>query len=58
MEPGGAQLGAMRLSRALRAHGVHTHLLVGETTRDGRKLLEDAGVEFEIWGAAITTGLL
>jgi glycosyltransferase involved in cell wall biosynthesis len=52
MEPGGAQLGAIRLSRALRAHGVSTRLLIGEATGQGRSLLEDAGLEFEVWGGA------
>lgn len=52
VEPGGAQLGALRLIRALRAHGVSTRLLVGQATRSGRRLLDDAGLTFEVWGGA------
>ena len=50
VEPGGAQLGALRLSRALEAHGIATRVLAGSATRDGLRLLRDAGVEFELWG--------
>jgi glycosyltransferase involved in cell wall biosynthesis len=50
VEPGGAQLGAIRLIRGLQAHGVSSRLLVGEATRQGYRLLRDAGLEFEVWG--------
>ena len=50
VEPGGAQLGAIRLIQALRAHGVSTRLLVGEATSHGRRLLDHANLEFEVWG--------
>jgi hypothetical protein len=52
VEPGGAQLGVIRLIRALRANGVTTRLLVGEATNQGRRLLDDEDLEFELWGAA------
>jgi glycosyltransferase involved in cell wall biosynthesis len=52
MEPGGAQLGAIRLTRALAAHGIRTRLLVGQATRQGRKLLADADLDFEVWEGA------
>jgi glycosyltransferase involved in cell wall biosynthesis len=41
MEPGGAQLGTIRLTRALRAHGIRTRLLVGQATRQGRERAND-----------------
>src|SRR5688572_26254661 len=50
VEPGGAQLGVIRLINALRAQGVGSRLLVGEATLEGRRLLADAGLEFELWG--------
>jgi glycosyltransferase involved in cell wall biosynthesis len=49
-EPGGAQLGAIRLTRALEARGVAPRLLVGDATLEGLRLLRDAGLEFECWG--------
>ena len=52
LEPGGAQLGAIRLMGALRDHGVASRLLVGEATPEGRQLLRDAEVEFEVWGGS------
>ena len=38
LEPGGAQLGALRLSRALRPHGIATRLIVGDATPAGLDL--------------------
>ncbi len=38
LEPGGAQLGALRLSRALRAHGIATRLIAGDATPAGLDL--------------------
>src|SRR4051795_3876396 len=35
LEPGGAQLSALRLSRALREHGIETRLLAGDATAAG-----------------------
>ncbi len=52
VEPGGAQLGAIRLIQALRPHGVSTRLLVGEATSQGRRLLDEADLDFEVWGGA------
>jgi glycosyltransferase involved in cell wall biosynthesis len=50
VEPGGAQLGAIRLTRALLDHGIASRLLVGEATLAGRRLLEEAELDFEVWG--------
>jgi glycosyltransferase involved in cell wall biosynthesis len=47
-EPGGAQIGALRLTRALQAHGVRSRLLVGAATAEGMRLLRDAGLDFEL----------
>jgi glycosyltransferase involved in cell wall biosynthesis len=49
-EPGGAQLGAMRLTRGLADQGVRSRLLVGEATPAGLRQLRAAGVPFELWG--------
>ena len=38
LEPGGAQLSALRLSAALRRHGVATTLLAGDATPPGLEL--------------------
>ena len=48
-EPGGAQLGALRLTQALADQGVTSRLLVGEATPAGLRLLRAAGVPFELW---------
>jgi glycosyltransferase involved in cell wall biosynthesis len=50
MEPGGAQLGGLRLIRALRDHGITSRLFVGEANQGGQALLSQAEVEFEVWG--------
>jgi glycosyltransferase involved in cell wall biosynthesis len=52
LEPGGAQLGALRLSQALRAHGVESYVLAGEATVHGARLYRAAGIELEVWGRA------
>lgn len=45
LEPGGAQLAVLRLSRALeRRHGMRTSLLVGEATPEGIALAQRHGV--------------
>jgi len=49
-EPGGAQIGALRLIRALRGRGVASRLLVGTATVEGLRMLRAAGHEFEVWG--------
>jgi glycosyltransferase involved in cell wall biosynthesis len=46
LEPGGAQLALLRLSRVLeRRHGVRTRLLVGDATYDGIRLAQRYGVQ-------------
>jgi glycosyltransferase involved in cell wall biosynthesis len=46
LEPGGAQLALLRLSRELeRRHGVRTRLLVGDATHDGIRLAQRYGVQ-------------
>ena len=46
LEPGGAQLAILRVSRELeRRHGVHTRLVVGDATDDGIRLAQRCGVE-------------
>jgi glycosyltransferase involved in cell wall biosynthesis len=52
LEPGGAQLGALRLTHALSERGVDTRVLAGEATVHGAKLFREAGVELEVWGRA------
>jgi glycosyltransferase involved in cell wall biosynthesis len=44
LEPGGAQLSALRLSAALRRHGVETTLLAGDATPAGLRLAARYGV--------------
>jgi glycosyltransferase involved in cell wall biosynthesis len=44
LEPGGAQLALLRLSRELERHGVRTTLLVGHATHDGIRLAQRYGV--------------
>jgi glycosyltransferase involved in cell wall biosynthesis len=50
LEPGGAQLGALRLSLALRAHGIESRWLAGHATREGLALFRASGVEVEVLG--------
>jgi glycosyltransferase involved in cell wall biosynthesis len=52
LQPGGAQLGALRLAQTLREHGIATRVLAGEATLHGAKLFRAAGVEVEVWGRA------
>jgi glycosyltransferase involved in cell wall biosynthesis len=49
LELGGTQLGALRLSEALRAHGMETRLFAGEATPECSALFERAGIEVEVW---------
>lgn len=45
LEPGGAQLSLLRVSRELeRRHGVYTKLVVGDATHDGLRLAQRHGV--------------
>jgi glycosyltransferase involved in cell wall biosynthesis len=50
LEPGGAQLAAIRLTKALRDLGVESELHAGTATDAGRRLCERQGVEVEVWG--------
>jgi glycosyltransferase involved in cell wall biosynthesis len=50
LEPGGAQLGALRLSLALRAHGIESRWLAGHATREGLALFRAHGVDVEVLG--------
>jgi glycosyltransferase involved in cell wall biosynthesis len=47
LEPGGAQLSALRLSRALRAHGIETRLVAGDASPAGLDLARAHGFEVE-----------
>jgi glycosyltransferase involved in cell wall biosynthesis len=50
LEPGGAQLGVLRLTVALRRHGIGSRVLAGHATRDGLRLYARAGVAVEEFG--------
>lgn len=50
LEPGGAQLGALRLIQVLRKHGIASRVLAGEATMHGARLFRQAGVAVEVWG--------
>jgi glycosyltransferase involved in cell wall biosynthesis len=52
LEPGGAQLGALRLSLALRAFGIRSVVFAGEATLHGARLFRAAGIDVEVWGRA------
>jgi glycosyltransferase involved in cell wall biosynthesis len=47
LEPGGAQLSALRLSAALRAHGIETTLIAGDATPAGLELAGRFGLRAE-----------
>jgi glycosyltransferase involved in cell wall biosynthesis len=49
LEPGGAQLTVLSLTRALRVHGVETRLLAGHATPAGLRLAREHGIEVEVW---------
>jgi glycosyltransferase involved in cell wall biosynthesis len=49
LEPGGAQLTALRLTAALARHGVRTRVLAGSATPAGVELCAAHGVEVEAW---------
>ncbi|HEX2411147.1 MAG TPA: hypothetical protein VHJ39_08270 [Solirubrobacteraceae bacterium] len=55
LEPGGAQLGALRLSLALRGHGIESRWLAGHATREGLALFRTHGVDVN--GSACQTAL-
>src|ERR687889_258110 len=50
LEPGGAQLGALRLSLALVSHGIESRWLAGHATREGLGLFRARGIEVEVLG--------
>src|SRR3954453_13305007 len=52
LEPGGAQLSALRLSRALRAHGIETRVLAGDASPAGLDLARAHGFEVEHFAGA------
>jgi len=47
LEPGGAQLGALNLTLALRDWGIESRILAGHSTPEGLDLFADQGVEVE-----------
>jgi glycosyltransferase involved in cell wall biosynthesis len=52
LEPGGAQLAALRLVAPMRKLGIETRLLAGFATEDGIALCESHGVSVESFGSA------
>jgi glycosyltransferase involved in cell wall biosynthesis len=50
LEPGGAQLGALRLIKALGERGIASRVLAGEATLHGVHLFRQAAVEVDVWG--------
>src|SRR5688572_2283227 len=51
LEPGGAQLGALRLSAALREHGIESRWVAGDASAAGLALARDHGFEAEAFAA-------
>jgi len=49
LEPGGAQLSALRLSVALREHGIATTLLVGDATAAGLEIADRHGLSADVF---------
>ncbi len=49
LEPGGAQLGILRVTAALRRHGIATRVIAGSASRAGRRLFANAGIAVEVW---------
>src|SRR5205085_12504295 len=47
LEPGGASLSALRLSRALRAHGIETLMVAGDASPAGLDVARAHGFEVE-----------
>lgn len=50
LEPGGAQLSLLRVSRALRSHGIETRLLCGSSDQAGTTLAREHGLVPEVYG--------
>ena len=51
VEPGGAQLHVIRVTRQLACHGIRSRVLAGHATAAGRRLFAAAGVELDVWGS-------
>jgi len=51
LEPGGAQLGALNLTLALRDCGIESHILAGHSTPEGLDLFADHGIEVETFAS-------
>lgn len=51
LEPGGAQLSALRVVRGLEAHGIASRVLVGWASPEGLALAARMGVAVEVYGA-------
>jgi glycosyltransferase involved in cell wall biosynthesis len=49
LEPGGAQLSIVRLSRQLRHHGIETTVLAGAATPRGLELVAGEGIDVDAW---------
>ena len=49
LEPGGAQLGILRITAALRRLGIVTRVIAGSASREGRRLFGAAGIGVEVW---------
>ena len=49
LEPGGAQLGILRITAALRRQGIVTRVIAGSASREGRRLFGGAGIGVEVW---------
>ncbi|MBA2513005.1 MAG: glycosyltransferase family 4 protein [Solirubrobacterales bacterium] len=52
VEPGGAQLHVLRLTRALREHGIESRVLAAHASPEGVALFARGGVELEVLGTA------
>ena len=50
LEPGGAQLSLLRVSRALRSRGIETRLLCGSADTPGLAIARDHGLTPEVYG--------
>ncbi len=50
LERGGAQLGVLRLTEALRRVGIVTRIFAGEASPPAVALFRGAGIEVEVWG--------
>ncbi|MFL5826907.1 MAG: glycosyltransferase [Thermoleophilaceae bacterium] len=54
LEPGGAQLSALRLTLALKEHGISTRMLAGHATPEGLAIYERAGVDVDTFRAPVS----